>query len=218
MDLTGSRGIPYAQMIERCPQCARPVQEGAASCATCGYPLAGDPAGVRDARQNPADHPTERVPLVAVGDPAADQTQRVAYRPQERPAAAPRGRRDGPLLPVWALALLLLALLSVGAWYFVFGRGSDPAAAPPTAASATPTASASASASPTPSPSPSTYEVQAGDTLSVIAQRFGTTTAALAAANEISDPNRITLGQVLVIPPETSTVTPSVSASPSPGG
>jgi len=44
-----------------------------------------------------------------------------------------------------------------------------------------------------------TYTVKRGDTLSSIAIRFGTTVAALAAANNIANPNAIQIGQVLVI-------------------
>jgi LysM repeat protein len=43
------------------------------------------------------------------------------------------------------------------------------------------------------------YTVRAGDTLASIAARFGTTYQALAAANGISNPNLIYVGQVLVI-------------------
>lgn len=45
-----------------------------------------------------------------------------------------------------------------------------------------------------------TYTVKRGDTLSAIAVRFGTTVAALAAANNITNPNMIQVGQVLTIP------------------
>lgn len=44
-----------------------------------------------------------------------------------------------------------------------------------------------------------TYIVQSGDTLSGIAQRFGTTYQSLAAINNIADPNRIYPGQEIVI-------------------
>jgi LysM repeat protein len=47
---------------------------------------------------------------------------------------------------------------------------------------------------------PRTYVVQRGDTLSAIAQRFGTTAEALARANNISDPRRLQVGQRLTIP------------------
>jgi len=52
---------------------------------------------------------------------------------------------------------------------------------------------------PPPPPPQQTYTVQQGDTLGAIAQRFGTTVAALQAANGIEDPNEIFVGQVLVI-------------------
>jgi LysM repeat protein len=42
--------------------------------------------------------------------------------------------------------------------------------------------------------------VKAGDTLYAIAIRYGTTVAAIASANNISDPNNISVGKVLIIP------------------
>jgi LysM repeat protein len=51
-----------------------------------------------------------------------------------------------------------------------------------------------------PPASSSTYVVQAGDNLTVLAQRFGTTRQALAAANGISPSSMLYVGQVLNIP------------------
>src|ERR1700716_4153064 len=45
-----------------------------------------------------------------------------------------------------------------------------------------------------------THTVQPGENLFRIALRYGTTVEALAAANQITDPTHITVGQVLVIP------------------
>ena len=45
-----------------------------------------------------------------------------------------------------------------------------------------------------------TYTVVSGDTLSAIAQRFGTTVSAIASLNGIADVNKIKVGQVLKIP------------------
>lgn len=51
-----------------------------------------------------------------------------------------------------------------------------------------------------PPPQSQTYEVQPGDTLSVIAERFGITITALADANGIDDVNSIKPGQELIVP------------------
>ncbi|MFZ5904244.1 MAG: GH25 family lysozyme [Chloroflexota bacterium] len=45
-----------------------------------------------------------------------------------------------------------------------------------------------------------TYTVKSGDTLSFIAIKFGTTVAAIASANNITNINNIKVGQVLIIP------------------
>ncbi len=80
----------------------------------------------------------------------------------------------------------------------------------------------------TPPPAPGgTYIVQRGDYLSLIAQRFGVTLAALMAANSLSNPNLIYVGQVLTIPDGSGvtpaptpapTGTPAPTSTPAPGG
>jgi LysM repeat protein len=65
------------------------------------------------------------------------------------------------------------------------------------------------------------YKVQSGDTLSSIADKYGTTVQALAAANSLTDPYQIYVGQTLCIPAgatvsSTGTVS-STSASTTPG-
>jgi len=44
------------------------------------------------------------------------------------------------------------------------------------------------------------HTVQAGENLTTIAQQYGVTVAAIAAANEITDPDRVTVGTILIIP------------------
>jgi LysM repeat protein len=67
----------------------------------------------------------------------------------------------------------------------------------------------------TPPPTGGTYTVKTGDTLSAIARRFGTTVAAIAQANNISNVNLIYVGQVLAIPGGGSSPTP-IPPSPIP--
>lgn len=53
---------------------------------------------------------------------------------------------------------------------------------------------------PAPNPISGAYVVKAGDTLSGIAAKFGTTYQYLASVNGIADPNKISVGQVLKVP------------------
>jgi len=71
--------------------------------------------------------------------------------------------------------------------------------APAPAATSTP-APAAPGRTPTRLTTTQHYTVQPGDTLSGIAFRYGTTTDRLQAANGLSDPNRILVGQVPTIP------------------
>jgi LysM repeat protein len=118
-----------------------------------------------------------------------------------------------------AVAALLVLVLAVAAGFgaaFLVPRFADtqaPRTTPvvtPTPAlftpapSATPSPSTSGSAGvATPSPSASgqvIYVVQRGDSLTSIAAKYGVTAQAIAAANDLKDPNHIEPGQKLIIP------------------
>ncbi len=58
-------------------------------------------------------------------------------------------------------------------------------------------------APPTTAPQQLTYLVQSGDSLSIIAERFGVSTKELANFNAITDSDTIKIGQELSIPPTT---------------
>ena len=73
-----------------------------------------------------------------------------------------------------------------------YGTATNPAPAKPAPTPAPPAPVA-------PAPSEQTYTVQAGDTLSGIAARYGTNYQHIAEINGISDPNLIRVGQVLRI-------------------
>ena len=72
---------------------------------------------------------------------------------------------------------------------------------------ATPTSPATSAPTATPSPSPTsgatprTHVVARGETLSVIAAAYGTTVEAIVELNQLENPDRIVVGQVLLIPP-----------------
>ena len=63
-------------------------------------------------------------------------------------------------------------------------------------------------------PGSQTYTIDAGDTLTKIANRYGTTVATLLALNRFADPNNIGVGQRIVVPaPATTTTPPATTAS-----
>lgn len=69
-----------------------------------------------------------------------------------------------------------------------------------------------------PAPAPGnagTYTVARGDTLSAIAVRFRTSVPALTAANKLTNPNALRVGQVLIIPGHAPTV-PAPNPAPQP--
>jgi LysM repeat protein len=85
-------------------------------------------------------------------------------------------------------------------------------------ASASAPASAAPSVTPVPSPSPTVYTVKAGDTLSRIAGKYGLTVEQIVKANpQIKDPNKLALGDQLVIPPAIApAITDSGTLTPAP--
>ena len=88
------------------------------------------------------------------------------------------------------------SLIRIGQVLTVPARGSGVAAAPVATTASTTTS----------------YTVASGDTLGRIASTYGTTVAALASANGISNPSLIRIGQVLAVP-VTATATPLVGNS-----
>ncbi|HSM57570.1 MAG TPA: LysM peptidoglycan-binding domain-containing protein [Candidatus Sulfomarinibacteraceae bacterium] len=102
---------------------------------------------------------------------------------------------------------------AVFGWNESVDAAGEPAADPATATprptvQATPTetveeeATPDESTPPAPDPTPITYEVQPGDTLVRISERFGVSIQAIVQANGIANPDRIQPGDVIVIPVE----------------
>src|SRR2546426_5160808 len=119
-----------------------------------------------------------------------------------------------PLI-VGLLALAVAAIVLFALPGFFLNSGSPTGGSSPTPSAG---ASAASSATPVPSPTQQTYTVAKGDTATRIAKKFNLTLDQLLAANpQIKDPNKITVGSVLIIPkPAASSVTDTSSPSPSP--
>ncbi len=90
-----------------------------------------------------------------------------------------------------------------------------PASADTAAALAATAASAPASTR-TASAQDTEHVVQPNETLSQIARRYGVTQRAIGAANNISDPGRLTVGQRLIIPGASRAAAPAAPAAPTP--
>ena len=110
------------------------------------------------------------------------------------------------------LVLTALTLAACGSSGPEGGPSSTPT--PPPLALATVAATTPPTAAPTPEPVAATYTVQAGDTLSAIAGRFGVSLDDLAAVNGITNPALIQVGQVLTIPGEGVSMPPTATAAP----
>ena len=106
------------------------------------------------------------------------------------------------VLAAGALLLAALVLFFVPPLFLSKGGGQAPGASGSPDSSGV-GSSARPSVAPTriPSPTPKTYTVRSGDTLSTIAKRFGLTVEEILAANKnIKNPNKIAIGDLIVIP------------------
>ena len=190
--------------IHRCPRCAKPFcdQHGGELCAACQDPSSAIPSGAlfRGALlvllvasvlalwlliRPPGASDDESG--AQAGQPSVTRTPTAlatTARPSVTPTGTPQGTATGTP-----------------------GVSPTPGGTPGGTPGATPTPAPS----PTPEPSPfEEYTVRQGDSLSSIAQQFGTTADELARINGITDPNTLNVGQKLQVPKPTS-------PSPTPG-
>ena len=158
----------------------------------------------------------------AAADPAAPTWE----RPRRYEAYPTLRTRAGlPKLPSVVWAVIALAIGAVALFFgpsLLLGIGGGASATP------TPSASTAVSGSAEPSPSPAAatpvvYVVKSGDTLSKIAAKYGVTLDDLISVNRdtVPDPNKLQIGQQLVIPTPTPSEIPGATiqgASPSPSG
>ncbi len=128
----------------------------------------------------------------------------------------------------WAIVFAVNVIVSAAVMLtilFLWNRAQDsatptPMSRPPITEEAASTPHVQDAASRTP-PAPLEYTVQAGDTLGAIAQAYDISVEDLMAANSLTDPNVLHVGQTLAIPvgsPPTPTSGPSAEAvlEPSP--
>ena len=193
--------------VHRCPRCAKPycAEHGGELCAACQDPSSAIPSGA-----------LFRGALLALLV-ASVLALWLLIRPpgaSDEESGAQAGQPSVTRTPVASATTTLTPSPSVTP-AGTPGVSPTPSGTPGTSPTpggtlATPTPAPS----PTPPPSPfQEYIVQQNDSLSSIAQRFGTTADELARINNITDPNTLDIGQKLQVPRPT---TPSPSPTPGP--
>ena len=188
--------------VHRCPRCAKPYcdEHGDELCAACQDPSSAIPSGA-----------LFRGSLLALLV-ASVLALWLLIRPpgvSEEESGAQAGQPSVTRTPVATASIVPTHSPTLTPTGTPSGTpGGTPGISP--TPGGTPTATPTLAPSPTPAPSEFTeYAVQQGDTLSTIAQRFGTTADELTRINGLTNPNTLDIGQKLKIPtPSNPTPTP----------
>jgi LysM repeat protein len=188
-------------------------------------------ADLDDVDDEPRARPTRRPTVSSTRDRSRDRERaderadldapswEHVRRYEAYPSIKSRGLPGAPQLPrmtvlVGALVVAALLLFLLPTILNIGGRVAAPGASTSPSAAA---ASASLEPTPVPAPTPQIYTVKAGDALGRIARQFGLTLEQLLAANkDIKDPNRIKVGDKIIIPtPAPPEEVPGESTAPS---
>jgi LysM repeat protein len=184
--------------IHRCPRCAKPYCEehGGELCAACQDPSSAIPSGALFRGALLALLVASVLALwLLIRPPGADDE-----------SGAQAGQPSVTRTPTATTARPSPSVAPTGTPGISPTPGGTPGVSPTPGGTPTP------APSPTPEPSPfQEYTIQQGDSLSSIAQQFGTTADELARINSITDPNSLSVGQKLQVPRPTS---PSPTPSP----
>ena len=196
----GAPVLPADLDVSRGTQPAQPSRR-----AAVGY-TPGDRSRRRVPGRGPdRDRVMERTPGGAAVDPSApswERPRRFEAYPSLKAGGGGVAALPRPVLYALIVLLIGIALFATPFLLRAITGGDGGAAASPTpGASASAGASAAPSVTPVPSPSPTVYAVKSGDTLSRIAKKFGVTVDQIVKANpQIKNPDKLALGDQLVIP------------------
>ena len=152
----------------------------------------------------------------SVSGPSWERMQHLEAYPPIKSGSSTRGMPRVALF-AGALGIAALILFMLPAIIGIGGGGTSNASPSATR----PASSASRAPTVAPAPTPVVYVIKKGDTLSKVANRFDVELEDLLAANpDIKDPNKISLGQEIIIPsasaaPPATSEEPAESAEPS---
>ncbi|MFL5675249.1 MAG: LysM peptidoglycan-binding domain-containing protein [Chloroflexota bacterium] len=208
------RSVPAAALAAAAAGAAAssPAPESASPAADTIPPGPGSPQPiVRSTEGYPPSTRTGKRPSVsstrdATAGPSWERMQHVDSYPrikgESRMRGVPRAALFAGALGIAALILFMLPAI-IG-----FGGGGSSSSASPKASG--PASAASASPTAIPAPTPVVYVIKKGDTLSKVANKFDVQLEDLLAANPtITNPNKISLGQEIIIP--TGSAAPSIA-------
>jgi LysM repeat protein len=122
-------------------------------------------------------------------------------------------------LPTIALAGVAVVLAAIALFFLpgLLGLGSGQPAASPTATVGITSAPASVVVTEAPAATQQTYVVQSGDTMSKIANKFHVPLQTLINANpQIKNPNKLQIGDQVIIPVPNASTVPGETVAPSP--
>ena len=175
--------------------------------ASASRAMPDTPAPATGGTPRPAVSST-RPPSQSVPGPSWEAPRRYEAYPAIKTRASLRGiPRLGVLAGAIAIAALALFMLPA-----LLGIGSGGPNASPSPS--TPIATATPEPTTPPAPTPQVYVIKQGDTLSKVAKRFGITLDELLAANKdtIKNPDKIAIGDEIIIPPPATGEEPSAPA------
>ena len=216
----GGAARPGRDLDEECTSAARPSGRGRPP-APAEDEASEDLEEVEDLEDEPPRRPTRSRPRAYnqhLGGPDGPDWERPrryeAYPTIKTRVGLPRVRVPSIALMAGAILVLALALFFLPGM-LDFGGGGAASRPTPSPSSAQP--SASVAPTPPPAPTPVLYTIKKGDTLSKVAAANGITLDELLAANpSIKDPNKIGLGQQIIIPTPSEAPPDGVGGSAAP--
>ena len=145
--------------------------------------------------------------------PAWERPRRLEAYPTIRERRMPGSSIGGQPVILGAIAILIaaVALFFLPSLLPIGSPGATPTPSPGATSGASAAASGAALATPTPGPTDHVYVVQAGDTMSRIAARFGVPLQTLIDANKttIPNPDALQIGDKVTIPAPAATTIPN---------